>query len=406
MTNDQYPMTTDMILVRTPTGGYDVLVGPGLLSQVGELVLERGLRGLALVVSDETVAGLYAERVIKALSAAGLEADLVTFPAGEPHKTLRTVEKLYGRLLRAGAGRGATIVALGGGVVGDTAGFLAATYMRGLTLVHAPTTLLAMVDSSIGGKVGVDLPEGKNLVGAFHQPRLVVADTGTLKTLPADQFVAGLAEVVKAAVIGDPDLFDHLESQGWEPIAWVIQRAIAVKVAVVEEDPHESGHRAVLNLGHTFAHALEVLSDYVLPHGHAVSVGMVIAARVAVEVGLCRPSLERRIGGLLAGLGLPVTWAGADPEAVLAAMAHDKKRRAGRLRFVLPVRLGQVVVTDDVPQNLILRALHETWATEARPRPDDPIWRLPEVGKSIGGTGLGDAARNHDRHVYDEDKPL
>ncbi len=352
----------ERIPVRTATGNYDVLIGPGLLSQAGQLLLECGLDGRVVVISDETVAQLYGERVIGALTSAGLQADLVSFPAGESSKNLRTVERLYGRLLELGADRTSIVAALGGGVVGDTAGFVAATYMRGLPLVQLPTSLLAMVDSSVGGKVGVDLPQGKNLVGAFHPPRLVVADTETLESLPEGQFVSGLAEVVKAGIIGDPELFQHLETRGWQPVGWVIQRAVAVKVAVVEEDPGETGRRAVLNLGHTFGHALELLSDYALPHGHAVSIGMVVAARVARMMGLCRPELEERVAALLGRLGLPVTWTGSTPDEVLVAMAHDKKRRAGRLRFVLPVRLGHVVIRDDVPREVILQALRQTRA--------------------------------------------
>jgi 3-dehydroquinate synthetase len=245
-------------------------------------------------------------------------------------------------------------------VVGDTAGFAAATFLRGVPLVQVPTTLLAMVDASIGGKVGVDLPQGKNLVGAFKQPVLVVADPSTLETLPQPQFRAGLAEVIKAGIIGAPDLFEHLEREGHEPLVWIIRRAIEVKRDVVQEDPFEAGRRAVLNLGHTFGHALEALSNYTLLHGFAVSIGIVVATRVAVNLGLAAEGLLRRVVEALTRHGLPVHYTGHAPEEVWRAMHTDKKRGGGRLRFVLPRAIGDVIVTADVPQETVIQALRET----------------------------------------------
>ena len=360
MTNDQIPMTDDkayVIDVKMPSGMYDVRIGPGLIHTLGELLIQRDLMGKIALITDDIVGPLHAESVLRALSGAGLNAVVVTMAAGEAHKNLDTVRKLYDSLLDAQIDRSSTILALGGGVVGDTAGFVAATYMRGLRLVQAPTTLLAMVDASIGGKVGVDLPRGKNLVGAFKQPSLVVADLGVLATLPLIDFVAGFAEVIKHAIIADPELFDHVESHGWEPLAWVLQRAIDVKRRVVEEDPFEQGRRVVLNLGHTFGHALEVLSDYELRHGFAVSIGLLAATRVALRLGLCSPDLERRILGVLVQYGLPISFSGASPAQVWNAMAHDKKRVGDRLRFVLPRAIGEVIVTDEVSKEVVIEVL-------------------------------------------------
>jgi shikimate kinase/3-dehydroquinate synthase len=308
------------------------------------------------LVSDDVVGPLYADRVVASLEGADLRVARCTMPAGEAHKTLDTVSDLYGQFLAAGLDRSGLVLALGGGVVGDVAGFAAATFMRGLSLVQVPTTLLAMVDSSVGGKTGVDLPAGKNLVGAFKQPALVAIDPATLATLPAADFRAGLAEVVKAGVINSPELFDRLED-GQVNLSWIIRQAVAVKVAVVEADPYERGRRAVLNLGHTFAHAFEVLSDYQLRHGEAVAMGLAAASRLAVDLGRCPPDASRRIVALLDHLGLPTTIPDYDPEAVWEAMTSDKKKRGKRLRFVLPLNIGQVDIFDDVPRRAVLAAL-------------------------------------------------
>lgn len=346
--------------VHTPEGSYDIVLGEGVLDKLGQLMIERGLSGRVAIVSDETVANLYADQVAGSLRDAGFTPTLVTFPAGEEHKNLDTVRDLYDALVSAGLERGSSVVALGGGVVGDAAGFVAATFLRGVPLVQVPTTLLAMVDASVGGKVGVDLPQGKNLVGAFKQPALVIADVGTLGTLPDREFQAGLAEIIKAGIIGDPMLFEHLEHQGHEPLSWVIRRAIEVKRDVVQEDPFERGRRAVLNLGHTFGHAIEVLNAYRLLHGFAVSMGMVIAARAAVALGLAEPGLEARIADTLARHGLPIRHNEASPERIWKAMKTDKKRKASVQRYVLPRAIGDVIVTSEVPKGTIIQVLRET----------------------------------------------
>jgi len=347
------------VSVRTPDGAYDILLAAGALSHLGDFLRERGLEGVVALVSNDTVAPLYAENVLHSLARAGLAAKLFTIPDGEAFKTPDTASELYERFLSVGIDRSSTVVALGGGVVGDLGGFVAATYMRGLRFVQCPTSLLAMVDASVGGKVAVDHPRAKNLIGAFKQPALVVTDPLVLATLPQAELRAGLAEVVKHGIIGDAELFEQLEQQGPDDLRQVVQRAVAVKVAVVEEDPYERDRRAVLNLGHTFGHALEVLSDFRLRHGEGVSVGLVIAARVAVASGLCEPFLAGRIEDLLQGLGLPTTWSAFSPAAIWEAMGSDKKKRGRKLRFVLPRALGDVIVTDDVPQDVIMAVLEE-----------------------------------------------
>ncbi|NPV07157.1 MAG: 3-dehydroquinate synthase [Anaerolineae bacterium] len=335
--------------VHYPGGFYPVFVTRGGLKAAGLYLRSRGLVGRVAVIGDDTVVDLWGETLVRGLAERGLDATVLRFPAGERSKTLATVESLVTDMVEAGLGRDCIVIALGGGVVGDTAGLVAALYMRGVPLVQVPTTLLAAFDSSVGGKVAVDLPAGKNLVGAFKQPDLVLVDAECMETLPNEERRAGLAEAVKHGVIADPELFRRLET-GQYDLLEVIERSIRVKVGVVEEDPYEQGRRAVLNLGHTFGHAYEKLSDFRLRHGEAVAIGMVLAARLARHRGLTAPDLEERLVACLQTTGLPVKPPPYVPDAVLGAMQADKKRRAGRLRFVLPLALGDVRVYDDVTE--------------------------------------------------------
>ncbi|MBX7251414.1 MAG: 3-dehydroquinate synthase, partial [Candidatus Promineofilum sp.] len=297
---------------------------------------------------------------------------VLTMPAGERHKTLDTVRDLYDGLLAAGLGRDGTIIGLGGGVVGDVAGFVAATYLRGIDFALCPTSLLAMVDASIGGKTGVDLPQGKNLVGAFAQPRGVLADVGTLATLPAAEFTAGLAEAAKHGLIADPLLWQRLLMEEWHidpallatdrlrraDLQSLLARAIRVKRDVVEADPYERGRRAVLNLGHTFGHAIEQVSGYAVRHGDAVAIGLAAAARLSAALEECSPSLPHVVEMTLARLGLPTHIPPSlDPAALFAAMSTDKKKLAGRLRFVLLHDIGDVFLRDDVPAAAVVGVL-------------------------------------------------
>ena len=352
------------IPVRTPDGSYHILVGEGLLADAGTLVLREALGGSqpgpCAVVTHPKIGEAHGHALLSSLRLAGFAAVLVEIPDGEANKTLDTVAGLYERLIEANLDRRSPVIALGGGVVGDVAGFAAATYLRGVPFVQIPTSLLAMVDASVGGKTGVDLPQGKNLVGAFKQPALVLIDPAVLSTLPPAEFRSGLAEVVKHGIIGAPELFEALEGKDEAippALSELIAHAVRVKVAVVEDDPFESGRRAVLNLGHTFGHALELLSHFQLRHGEAVAVGLVLAARLAVHLGVCAPTLADRIEKLLSRLELPTSYPGAQPEQILAAMATDKKREGARLRFVLPRDLGDVDVFDNVTTDVVLAVL-------------------------------------------------
>jgi 3-dehydroquinate synthase len=325
-------------------GGYDVRVSAGILAEIGDAL--RDLDGPLTLVSDENVAGLYAESVKDALQQVGFEVHEIGFPPGEALKNMETVVKLWDAFAQAGMERRSTVVALGGGVVGDLAGFAAATFLRGIPWVNLPTSLLAMVDASVGGKTGANLPQGKNLIGAFHAPRLVFVDPETLTTLPDFELRNGLAETVKTGVIGDPDLFelcaageevigDHLEE--------IVRRAMAVKINIIEEDPYESGLRESLNLGHTIGHAVEKVSDFGIHHGEAVSIGMVAEARLSHQLGLAEHGLVERLMDVLTGLKLPVEIPeDLDRDHLVAAMKLDKKRAAGKVRFSLPLRVGEV----------------------------------------------------------------
>lgn len=339
-------------------GGYTIAVGPGSLDQLGDMLRDRGLTSRIAVVTDFNVAKLYTDQVVSALGSAGFKPFICTIPPGEGSKSLERLSSLYQSFVAGRLDRRGSVVALGGGVIGDLAGFAAATYMRGVALVQCPTTLLAMVDSSVGGKTGVDLPEGKNLVGAFKQPILVAADTQALATLPEREIRMGMAELIKHAVIGDLELFEALErsdkASGLD--AALIARSANVKVRVVEADPFESGPREVLNLGHTVGHAVEKCSEYTVGHGEAVSVGLVAAARISEKMGLCAPIVPDRLESILIQTGLPVRHS-ADPDALVDVMAADKKAVEGRVRFVLIKDIGQVEYGIEVSPDLLRQVL-------------------------------------------------
>jgi len=334
--------------LRSMGTGYDVLTQENGIDHIGEMLKVRDLHGPILVVSDTNVGPLYGERVLESLRAAEYTASQLIIPAGEVHKNLETVNSLWRGCLEAGLDRKSTVIALGGGVVGDMAGFAAATFMRSCNWVVVPTTLLSMVDASVGGKTGFDLPEGKNLVGAFHPPRLVLADPEVLSTLPERELRAGLAEVVKHGVIADPELFD-LCAGGWSAVISrlpeVVRRGIAVKVKIIEEDPYEKGFRAALNLGHTIGHAVEFVSGFNLLHGEAVSIGMVAEARLAERISVADQGTSDAIAGALSELGLPIEIpVNLAREKLIQSMKVDKKKSAGIVRFALPVRIGEVRV--------------------------------------------------------------
>lgn len=350
---------------------YDVVVSPGELTSLGEELHQRGLKGPVAVVSDERVGSIYSSKVAAALRVKLGKVVEVTIPGGERAKTLDTVTLLWEAFVNARLERGSTVVALGGGVVTDLTGFAAATFMRGVAWVVVPTSLLGMVDASLGGKTGADLPQGKNLIGAFHPPRLVWADPRLLESLPEAELRNGLAEVVKHGVIGDPDLFERC-SHGLEALRadWdeLVRRAIAVKVGVIQADPYERGIRATLNLGHTVGHALEKVTGYQIPHGESVAIGMVAEAYAAVKLGLADADLPDVLAQTLSGLGLPTAFPDdLDLDALQGAMAVDKKRSGGVVKFALPVRIGEVrpgIAVDNL--NRILKEFNETHSRPSR----------------------------------------
>ena len=319
---------------------YEIKIGRGLLSCVGEELSHIGKSGTAVVVSDEHVFRLYGETVIRSLEKQGFCTLHFTFPEGEASKTPETLVRLWRFLAENGVTRSDTLLALGGGVTGDITGFAAATYLRGIAVVQLPTTLLAMVDSSVGGKTAVDLPEGKNLVGAFYQPSLVLCDPDALKTLPDAVFSDGMAEVIKYGLLGNKPLFERLFTMDRERgIADVIRLSVEDKRSIVERDERDTGTRQLLNLGHTLGHAVERVSGYTVTHGAAVSVGMVAVTRAAVKRGLCAPEVLSSLIELLSLYGLP-TQTGYSPSALAEAATRDKKRTGGVITLVLPYGIG------------------------------------------------------------------
>ena len=367
------------VSVRHPNGSYEIRIGGGLLDHAGGALRAAGVSpGTRIaLVSNDRVAPLYAARAEDALRVAGLRPFRCVIPDGEQYKTLTTVASLYDQFLAGHLDRSGTVLSLGGGVVGDVAGFAAASFMRGVRFAQLPTSLLAMVDASVGGKTGVDLPQGKNLVGAFKQPLCVTIDPTVLETLEEAEFRSGMAEVIKHGVIADPDLFAELEEIGARSTATNVHRALTpaqlaralrVKIDIVEQDPYEQGRRAVLNLGHTVGHALEKLSNFELRHGEAVSVGMVAAARIAVRIGLATSTLTERLQAVLAAWDLPLDCRVPgrplfQADAIWQAMAHDKKRRRDTLRWVLPLAIGEVTITEDVPRSTVMTTLRDLGAS-------------------------------------------
>jgi 3-dehydroquinate synthase len=327
--------------------GYDVLHQNNGLVQLGGFLLERDFKGQVLVVADTNVTPLYAPRVVESLREAGLKTHLLGIPVGERNKTLETISSLWRGFLETGLDRKSTVIALGGGVTGDLSGFSASTFMRGIPWVGLPTSVLAMVDSSLGGKTGCDLPEGKNLIGTFHSPRLVISDPSTLVTLPEEELRSGLSEVVKHGVIADPVLFE-ICTLGYEAVkarlSEVISRAMAVKIMVIENDPLDRGPRAALNFGHTVGHAIETVSGYRLRHGEAIAIGMVYEARLAERLHVAEPGLSGIISDTLRALGLSVEL---PPDLkcrdILRAIWYDKKKVLGALRLTLPTAIGKVL---------------------------------------------------------------
>lgn len=321
---------------------YDVLIGSGLLDKCGEFIAGAVKSRRACVITDDIVDSLYGSRTVKALNSAGISTEKFVFPHGEASKSHTTLLEIYDFLAEKGFTRSDFIVALGGGVVGDTAGFAAATYMRGIEFVQIPTTLLAQVDSSVGGKTAVDIPGGKNLVGAFYQPSLVVCDTDTLDTLTPEFFADGMAEVVKYGMIKSAELFEILYTENIkENIADIVKRCVTIKAEVVEHDETEKGERALLNFGHTLGHAIEKYYNYTgLTHGHAVAVGMSVFTHIAAKRGICEESVAEKLDKLLTKCGLPLKD-NAPVDLLYKYSLNDKKRISSAMKIVLCSDIGE-----------------------------------------------------------------
>ncbi len=352
-----------MVSVRLGSRSYRIHIGSGILSQAGQWL--RDLAGERLVIiTSPVVRGLYGDVLAENLTRDGFRVDTLLVPDGEEHKSLETAGRLYQELADIHAERKTPVLALGGGVIGDLAGFVAATYQRGVPLVQVPTTLLAQVDSSIGGKVALDHGRLKNKIGAFYQPRLVVSDTATLATLPEAEVTGGLAEVIKYAVIRGKGFFTYLENNldrvrtlDSKVIEEVVFRSVRVKAMIIEKDERDFGLRNLLNYGHTIGHAVESVSDFKIGHGPAVAIGMIAAGRIAVSLGMFSRSEQSRLVKLIRRAGLPVEMPDLAVDRLIQAMEHDKKIVNGRIRFILPRTIGRVIISDEVTPSLVEQAL-------------------------------------------------
>lgn len=356
------------IKVYLPQDSYEIAISSSYLDSLGEKMAALKLGKKVLLVSNPTVFEYYGERAINSLKSAGFDVASCNLPDGEQYKNLESLQKIYDTALENRIERSSTMVALGGGVIGDMTGFASATWLRGIKFVQVPTTLLAMVDAAIGGKTGVNHPQGKNLIGAFHQPQLVLIDPQVLQTLPDREFSAGIAEVIKYGVIWDAELFtrmeecerlDQISAIAPEMLEYILNRSCQSKADVVSKDEKEAGLRAILNYGHTIGHAVESLTGYsVVNHGEAVAIGMVAAGQIAVELGMWREEEAQRQNKLIEKANLPTKLpAGIDIEAIIAALQTDKKVKAGKVRFILPVRIGAVEITDQVSADVIRQVL-------------------------------------------------
>jgi 3-dehydroquinate synthase len=365
------PAETDVSIlpVNHSSGICNVVTGTDIFHHIPRLLSENNLEGSACIVSDHTVAQLYEPAIQTCLA----NANIVTLPSfvfrpGEKSKSFSTLKRLLSHMIKTGMSRNDFVVALGGGVTGDLAGFAASIYMRGISYIQVPTTLLAQADSSIGGKTGINCPQGKNLIGAFHAPRLAICDLKTLDTLPLNHIKNGLAEIIKMAVIGDPECFIFLEKYAGlithpehrDKLEYALKASCQLKCQIVQKDEKETGIRTWLNLGHSFAHAIECSVGYgKLLHGEAVALGMLAAGQLAVKLSICNPIDVERIRSLLILVGLPVRLPKMDIQTVSKCMMLDKKNRFGKLRLVLPEQIGTVTIIDNVSVNLIETSLHK-----------------------------------------------
>ena len=344
---------------------YEILIGLDLRKKVGEFLKAVFRPSRVVIITHPSINSTYGEEVIANCLDQGWTTDIIEVPEGEVSKSLGQVEKLYDRLLELNCDRKSVLIALGGGVIGDLVGFVAATYQRGINFIQVPTTLLSQVDSSVGGKTGVNHPKGKNMIGAFYQPRLVVTDLQTLKTLPIKEYRAGLAEIVKYGVISDASFFEFLEKNykdilnlNHDCLSYIIENSCAIKAKVVEKDERETHHRMILNFGHTLGHAIESLTGYSrFVHGEAVAIGMVRAAELSHSMGKCSKEVPRRLEALLKNLGLPVEMPELDPTAVIESLYHDKKTMDNKIKFILVKEIGSIEIVEQVPESEILKII-------------------------------------------------
>jgi 3-dehydroquinate synthase len=344
---------------------YEILIGQDFLSRSSKILGEVLKPSRIVVVTHPSIRSLYGDRLVSSFVQDKISTDIIEVPEGERSKSLQQAEKIYDRLMEINSDRKTLLVALGGGVIGDLTGFVAATYQRGIPFMQVPTTLLSQVDSSVGGKTAVNHPRGKNMIGAFYQPCLVLIDLATLKTLPDNEFRAGLAEIIKHGVITDPELFQYLEDhvdqiQKKDPdcLEHIITTSCAIKAKVVERDERESHYRMILNFGHTFGHAVESLTGYsTFIHGEAVAMGMVKAADLSVLTGRCSEEVAKRIVKLLDRFGLPTRLPDLEPRAMVESMQRDKKTIHKKLRFVLIKEIGSVEIVDTVSEEDVLQVL-------------------------------------------------
>ena len=344
---------------------YDILLGSGLLDKFGECLSQIVKPSRIVLITHPSLFKIYGDKVLSGFKDQGWTADLIEVDEGETSKTLGQAEKIFDRLLDLKCDRKSVLIALGGGVIGDLVGFVAATFQRGVPFVQVPTTLLSQVDSSVGGKTAVNHPKGKNMIGAFYQPCLVLADLDTLQTLPQKEFRAGLAEIIKYGVISDSSLFEYLEKNvekilelDKECLEYIIKTSCSIKAEVVEKDELENHYRMILNFGHTLGHAIEALTHYSkFIHGEAIAIGMVYAAKLSQKLGKCQEGIPRRLDRLVRKFGLPTDLPDLNPKAIIESLYHDKKTMNHKIKFILVKEIGIVEIVDDIPEEKIISIL-------------------------------------------------
>ncbi|MFC2034085.1 3-dehydroquinate synthase [Chloroflexota bacterium] len=354
----------EKVRVNLGNNSYNIHIGAGILSQTGPMLKELGFSGKAIIITNPGIKNLYGDDISQSLTGSGFEVHVLEVPEGEEQKSLETAGRLYQELTDVYAERSTPVIALGGGVIGDLVGFVAATYLRGVPLIQIPTTLLAQVDSSIGGKVAVNHGLLKNKIGAFYQPKLVISDINTFKTLPSSEISDGLAETIKYGVIWDEGFFTYIENNlnkikelDNKALETIVSKSAEIKAIVVEKDEKDSGLRNILNYGHTIGHAVESVSELKTQHGEAVAIGMVAAARISNKTGVLDQSEVTRLINIIAEAGLPTEIPSLKREKIIQAMQHDKKILQGKIRFVLPRTIGDVFITDEVNLSMVEQIL-------------------------------------------------